>query len=178
MTSSASKQHNQTHLNVIDKRMNIVSGLQNVKYQIFFFGWGGWRGETKQIRVSSRKLIMCLQLFQLTCKCGHLHLRRTREGELREGELETRCRYHSLQAERAGPLYDLASRTFHNELHSIMSFTNNTTSKGKNIVLREYWQVSNKAKNTDADNYSKVYTHRLLNTTRSTLETSWQLAEN
>lgn len=28
---------------------------------------------------------MCLQLFQLTCKCGHLHLRRKRKGEMEGG---------------------------------------------------------------------------------------------
>lgn len=28
---------------------------------------------------------MCLQLFQLTCKCGHLHLRRERKGEIEGG---------------------------------------------------------------------------------------------
>lgn len=28
---------------------------------------------------------MCLQLFQLTCKCGHLHLRRKRKGEIEGG---------------------------------------------------------------------------------------------
>lgn len=44
--SSASKQQNQMHFNVIDKRMNIVSGLQVVKYEIFFrFWWWGQEGK-------------------------------------------------------------------------------------------------------------------------------------
>lgn len=41
---------------------------------------------SKQIWVSSRKLIMCLQLFQLTCKCGHLHLRRKKKKRKEEIE--------------------------------------------------------------------------------------------
>lgn len=46
---------------------------------------------------------MCLQLFQLTCKCGHLHLRRKRKGEIEGGrkrreERSSHQRQHKAQA--------------------------------------------------------------------------------
>lgn len=54
---------------------------------------------------------MCLQLFQLTCKCGHLHLRRKRKGEIEGGRKrreERSSHQHQHKAQALSSRNDLA----------------------------------------------------------------------